>query len=40
MKEQTKIFENTVEYIIQKQWKPIVSLVRKTLEGEILVNKS
>ena len=40
MKEQTKIFENTVEYIIQKQWKTIVSLVRKILEMEILVNKS
>ena len=40
MKEQTKIFENTVECIIQKQWKSIVSLVRKILGTEILVKKS
>ena len=29
--------QNAVEYIIQKQWKPIVSAVRKILWTKILV---
>ena len=40
MKEQMKVFEYTVEYIIQKQGKPIVSLLRKILQTEILIQKS
>ena len=29
--------KNYVEYIIQKQWKPIVSVVRKILQAKIPV---
>ena len=37
MREKIKNPENAVEYITQKQWKPIVSAVRKTLQTKILV---
>ena len=37
MKEDIKNPETSVEHIIQKQWKSIVSIVRKILQTKILV---
>ena len=39
MKEAIKNPKTAVEYTIQKQWKPIVSVVRKTLQIKIVVSE-
>ena len=36
MKEEIKNPENAVEYTIWKQWKPIVSLLKKVLQTKLL----
>ena len=37
MKEEIKNPKTSVEYTIQKQWKPVVSVVRKMLKTKIQV---